>query len=193
MLSTRVNIPTQADDICLISNNVFSLQCLLSICESYSRKWRFTFSSSKSKIVVFTPKKQSCTSCELTLYQLKLPIVESITHVGILLNNRNNNIERTERACSKLKCGVMSLIRSGAHPCALNPLTAAKIIKCKVYPSALYGCELWQLKQNEIYMLEKAQNFTVKSIQGFNLRTRTDMCTSLIGWFSIEVYISHLM
>ena len=50
--------------------------------------------------------------------------------------------------------------------------------------------DMWQLKQSEIYMLEKAQNFIVKSIQGFHFRTRTDMCTSLIGWFSIEAYIS---
>lgn len=190
VLASRVNIPTQADDICLISNNVHSLQHLISTCESYSRKWRFIFSSTKSKIVVFTPKKKLHFSCDLFLYGMKLPIVDSIVHVGVLLNGRNNNVERTERTCVKLKCGVMSLIRSGAHPCALNPLTIAKIVKCKVYPSALYGCELWQLKQSEIYMLEKAQNFIVKSMQGFNFRTRTDMCTSLIGWFSIEAYIS---
>ncbi|PJE77674.1 hypothetical protein CI610_03399 [invertebrate metagenome] len=188
--SSRVNIPTQADDICVITNNVESLQHLLSMCDNYSRKWRFTFSASKSKIVVFTYKKKPSTCRNVSFYEKNLPIVDSINHVGVLLNNRNNNVERTERACSKLKCGVMSLIRSGAHQCALNPLTIAKIIKCKVYPSALYGCELWQLKKNEMYMLEKAQNFIVKSIQGFNVRTRTDMCTSLIGWFSIEVYIS---
>ena len=106
-----------------------------------------------------------------------------------MLNNNFNSIERTVRACNNIKSGVMCLVKSGAHPCALNPLTVCKIIKSKVYPSALYGCQLWCLQKSEYLMLERAQRFILKSIQGFHKRTRTDMCTGLLGWWSIEAYI----
>ena len=84
----------------------------------------------------------------------------------------------------------MSLMKSGAHPNALNPVTVAKIVKIKVYPSALFGCELWLLSNTEVLRLERAQNFIVKCIQGLEKRTRTDMCVSLLGWTSIESYIN---
>ncbi|PJE78122.1 hypothetical protein CI610_02944 [invertebrate metagenome] len=189
IIDKTVNIPTQADDTCLVSTNITSLNKMLTICESYSRKWRFLYSASKSKVVVFSNKRTITINCTLRLYDNILPVVSEITHVGILLNDKHNSIERTKQACTKLKSGTMALLRSGVHQCALNPLTIAKILKIKVYPSALYGCELWVLSNTELLMLERAQHFIVKSIQGFGKRTRTDMCTSLIGWLSIEAYI----
>ena len=185
----KVNIPTQADDICLVSTHINGLQRMISMCEDYSRKWRFTFSESKSKLVSFSRVKNICKSNDLILYNCILPYVEEITHVGILLNRKCNSMSRTERACSKIKAGVMSLVRSGAHPSALNPLTIAKLVKIKMYPSALYGCELWILTKAELIMLERAQHFVVKSIQGFDRKTMTDLCTSLLGWTSIKGYI----
>lgn len=185
----RVNIPTQADDICLVSTKRIDLQYMLQLCETYSKIWRFSFSSTKSNIVQFSKQRKSRTNIALNLYNCPLPVVDDITHVGVLLNNKFNSTERTLRACNKLRSGTMTLIRSGCHPSALNPLTVSKIIKAKVYPSALYGCELWSLTNTEKLMLERAQHFIVKSIQGFETRTRTDMCTSLLGWTSIEGYI----
>jgi len=72
-------------------------------------------------------------------------------------------------------------LRTGTHPKALNPITSAKISKQTVCASSLYGCELWNLSQKEIYMLERDQNFIVKSVQGFDLKPRTDMANRLLG------------
>ncbi|PJE77715.1 hypothetical protein CI610_03356 [invertebrate metagenome] len=189
VIDTKVNIPTQADDICLISNTSVGLQDMVTICESYSCKWRFSFSVDKSKIVVFTKGRKQVLVKDVYLYGKVLPVVENITHVGVVLNFKLCSSDRTESACKKMKSGTMALVRSGAHPRTLNPLTVSKMIKTKVFPSALYGCELWQLSRTELIKLERAQNFIVKSIQGLNIRTRTDMAISLIGWTTIEGYI----
>ena len=58
IVDLRINIPTQADDICLISTQRNSLQYMLKICELYSKKWRFTFSAVKSKIMCFSRKRK---------------------------------------------------------------------------------------------------------------------------------------
>jgi len=75
----------------------------------------------------------------------------------------------------------MSLKRSGVHSNALNPEIASKLIKYVVYASELYGCDLLSLTKTDIIMLERAQHFIMKFIQGFEDRTRTDMCTALFG------------
>jgi hypothetical protein len=45
------------------------------------------------------------------------------------------------------------------------------------------------LSKTELLLLERAQRYIAKSIQGLERRTRTDMCNGLLGWTSIEGYI----
>ena len=60
------------------------------------------------------------------------------------------------------------------------------------YSKALYGCELWNnLNQTELLSLEREHRCICKTLQGlpFN-RTRSDKCSSLLGWYFIETYIN---
>lgn len=191
ILDIHVNVPTQADDICLVSNKVNELQKMVHMCEQYSINWRFQFSASKSNIVSFRSNHTSklLNNKNLTLFDSVIPITEEITHVGIVLNAHNNSIERTVKACKVLKSVTMSLIKSGVHPAALNPITSSKIIKQVGFTKALYGCELWLLTGTELIMLERANRFVAKSIQGFDQRVRSDMCIGTLGWTTIEAYI----
>lgn len=141
----------------------------------------FHFQLIRVKLLFLQKKKPENSFYEdICLYSKRLPLVESITHVGVVLNFKFCSLERTGIACKKLKSGTMALIRSGAHPKTLNPLTVAKVIKCKVFSSALYECKLWHLSKTELIKLEITQQFIAKSIQGLNMRTRTDMVNSLI-------------
>ena len=114
----------------------------------------------------------------------RLQGVLEITHVGIVYKNTCSSKVRIENAC-KSKMGVMAHLRSGVHPAALNPMTSAKIIKQTLFASELYGCEFWFLNTEKSLMLERAQHFIAKHIQGFDILTRFDMATSLLGWTSI--------
>ena len=49
-------------------------------------------------------------------------------------------------------------------------------------PCALYGSELWNgMSQNDISTVNRLQHFIVQTIQSFHIRTRSDMCESMLG------------
>lgn len=110
IVDLRTNIPTPADDICLISTKYTDLQHMLNICEEYSNKWRFTFSSVKSKLVTFSYDRRRKGSKNMYLYNCPLPNIDDIVHVGLMLNSSFNSMKRTLRACNKLRSGTMSII-----------------------------------------------------------------------------------
>ena len=52
---------TFADDIALLADNKANLQRLVKITENYARRWRFSFNTKKSKVVVFIGKEPNQT------------------------------------------------------------------------------------------------------------------------------------
>ena len=180
--------PVQADDISIIATNRESAQEMVAICERYSKAWSFSFSPGKSKLLQFG--KHSIGQ-NVILYNEPITQVSSAKHVGIVLDTSLKTMERTLNACRSLRGTVMSMLRTGVHPAVLNPLVCAKIIRQVCYPKALYGCELWgELSKTEMLMLERTHRYICKTIQGLPKLTRSDMCLSLIGWYTINAFIS---
>ena len=69
----------------------------------------------------------------------------------------------------------------------LNPLTCIKLYRSVVLSKAHYGCESWSnLSDSSTTQLERAHRFCIKFIQGFGIRTRTDIAIGLLGVLSIE-------
>ena len=49
-------------------------------------------------------------------------------------------------------------------------------------PIVLYGCELWNgMNKCETDIINRLQHFIVKKILGLPIRTRSDMCESMLG------------
>ncbi|CAG2214579.1 unnamed protein product [Mytilus edulis] len=190
LLDISVSSSVQADDIALLSTTEKGMQQLINICQTYSEKWAFKFSPTKSNVLRYSKKNKNVTS-NLTLYNDIIPLVTSAKHVGILLNCKFRSMDQTLNACRVLRSTALSVLNSGIHPSILNPLTCSKIILQICYSKALYGCELWNnLTQTELTMLERSHRFVCKIIQGLPKRTRSDKCTSLLGWFSVESIIN---
>ena len=79
---------------------------------------------------------------------------------------------------SLAKCGRIS---------ELNPITCRNIYYSFVLPKALYGCEcLCNLTSGNILLLERAHRFCIMYMQGFSIRTRTDIALGLLGVYSPE-------
>ncbi|XP_063431682.1 uncharacterized protein LOC134714370 [Mytilus trossulus] len=190
LLDISVSSSVQADDIALLSTTEKGMQHLINMCQTYSEKWAFKFSPTKSNVLHYSKKNKNVSS-NLTLYNDIIPLVTSAKHVGILLNCKFRSMDQTLNACRVLRSTALSVLNSGIHPSILNPLTCSKIILQICYSKALYGCELWNnLTQTEITMLERSHRFVCKIIQGLPKRTRSDKCTSLLGWFSVESIIN---
>ena len=63
-------------------------------------------------------------------------------------------------------------------------------------PTVLYGCEVWNnLSHTESLELDRFQRQVAKRIQGFPIRTRTDICESMLGLYPIscEVIIRKML
>ena len=117
-------------------------------------------------------------------------IITSTKHVGIILDSNFKTVEQTLNACRMLRSVTLSIMNSGIHPSILNPVTCSIIVAQLSYTKALYGCELWnELTRTGILMLERAHRFICRVLQGLPPRTRSDKCTSLLGWLTIESYI----
>ncbi|CAG2245958.1 unnamed protein product [Mytilus edulis] len=185
----RVACSVQADDIALMSPTTKGMQTLINICQLFSERWAFKFSPSKSHVLLYG-KCQSNTIDRLFLYGSEIPIVKSTKHVGILLESSFNSMEQTINACHMLRATTISIMNSGVHPAILNTSTCLKIVNQLAYTRALYGCELWNnLTKSELLLLERAHRFVCKAVQGLPKRSRSDKCTSLLGWLCIECYI----
>ena len=184
IVDINAGCPVQADDIALITCNEFLMQEMINICAKYSHKWKFNFSQSKSQVMTFSKRSLEP---KLTLNNGTLPVCTSTKHVGITLNNRFDSLERTLSACRTIRSLCMTIIRQGVHPSVLNPITCGNIIIQLCYAKALYGCELWNnLSSKEVLLLERAHRYVCKYVQGLPKRTRTDFCTSILGWTSME-------
>ena len=198
ILDIHISCPTQADDIALISPSPRNIQDMLLICQNYSSKWRFTFSSQKSQVINFGKKHDPL----FFLYDKQLPNTTSVKHVGISLQKDLDHWDRTVEACKTMKSTSMALLHSGCHPCGLSPITSIKLVKVLCLSKSLYGCELWNsLSRNEVLALERSYRFAIKNLQGLPKRTRTDICLGLIGTTSVEAiidirklyYLGHLL
>ncbi|CAG2187282.1 unnamed protein product [Mytilus edulis] len=117
-------------------------------------------------------------------------LMNSMKAFGILLESSFNSMEQTMNACHMLRATTISIMNSGVHPAILNTSTCLKIVNQLAYTRALYGCELWNnLTKSELLLLERAHRFVCKAVQGLPKRSRSDKCTSLLGWLCIECYI----
>ncbi|CAG2226579.1 unnamed protein product [Mytilus edulis] len=189
LYDVRVACSVQADDIALdVSYNPRNANPN-NICQLFSERWAFKFSSSKSHVLLYG-KCQRNTIDRFFLYGSEIPIVKSTKHVGILLESSFNSMEQTINACHMLRATTISIMNSGVHPAILNTSTCLKIVNQLAYTRALYGCELWNnLTKSELLLLERAHRFVCKAVQGLPKRSRSDKCTSLLGWLCIECYI----
>ena len=187
MVDLNVGCPVQADDIALISSNVPFMQSLIDICVQYSKRWKFKFSPVKSQVMKFMKHTMLI---NLRLDNNIIPECKTLKHVGIIIENGFNSTERTITACRLIRSLNMSIIKQGIHPSVMNPIVCSKIILQLCYTKALYGCELWNnLANNEILLLERVHRYVCKYVQGLPKLTRTDKCTTLLVWTSIECYI----
>ena len=77
--------PTLADDLCLVSPNMRSLQEQVLISEQYASRWRYEFNQSKCKLFVLGDKRN--TTYTIQFGNTNIQSVPLVTHVGIDLHS----------------------------------------------------------------------------------------------------------
>ena len=180
---------TLADDTALMSLSPKGLQAMMDRAHQYGRKWRLRFSSTKSKVVVFGETNYQHKRNKLlrswSMGDSATEEVDSYNHVGIMLYACSQS-DRTKRVVNKGKGLLASLAGVGVKFDGLNPIYSARVWDRMCVPSVLYGCEVWyDLKPSEMLALERLQRYAGRLIQGFHLRTHTEIVIAFLGWISV--------
>lgn len=182
-------VPSLADDIACVSTSPAKLQSMLNVCYEYSRNWRFRFNANKSCILQFTQNARSRDiEFNWKIGNDVVPRNECYTHLGIELNSKFKPSERISNCCRKGKNAYFSL--KGVNSKLTNPVVMIKLYKTVILPSVLYGCEMWgSMRKVDIVTLSRFQHFVIKNILNLPITTRSDMCQSLMGIYTIDAYI----
>jgi hypothetical protein len=186
-----VSTPTFADDTLLLSSTLRNLQHMLNNIYQYGRKWRVTFSSTKSLCMTFGESryknKDNITKRQFYLGQTPLQEVDKCIYLGTHLSAYNSTTEMIKDRCKKGYSYLGSLTSLGFNSSGLSPSTSASLWNRLCIPSILFACETWiSLPRIQYQMLEKVQRSVAKHIQGLNWRTHNEIAIGLLGWNTIE-------
>jgi len=187
--NVNVSSLTLADDTVLLSLTASGLQNMMNRAYQYSKQWRIRFSNSKSKCLVFGETSHGHRINKKTRNWLmgdtRVEEVDSYTHVGIVLRACADP-DRMNLVSNRGKGLLASLADVGVRIDGLNPMYSSKLWENMCIPSILYGCEVWyNLTGKDILKLERLQRFAGRLMQGFHLRTHSEIVISLLGWFTI--------
>jgi exonuclease III len=189
-----VGSPSYADDLMLMSGTKQGLDKMMCCAWDYSRKWRFTFSPSKSKCMVFgESKRENSKNMHRRTFMLgehPLQEVNHYSHLGVTLCSYDSSNQRTTEACAKGNRQLASLHSGGARPNGLYPYVCSFLWNRVCLPSMLHGCELWtNMCQHEIDELEQTQSRNLRRVQNLPPRTHSVITRGLLGQITIAAYV----
>jgi hypothetical protein len=133
--------------------------------------------------------------CKLTrewyLNCVKITENSSWEHVEISLSGNFSSTERTKAAANKGKAYVGALIHAKVRPAGLNPTIGVNVWRSYGLPAMLYGSEVWwNLTQTEEEILNRANAFAAKRIQGLCITTSSSHgALGAIGMWQTTAYI----
>ena len=139
-----------ADDITLVSPTVSGLQRMLNICGSYAESHSLVFNYQKSKVMVFSKKRQRYVNYpSFVLNGNLLSCTQSIVHLGVVLNNvGRDDIAADDRIRRFFGAVNTSVARLGGK--CFSELAWTTIMDAALFPVLTYGSQLWDLSRSTI-------------------------------------------
>ena len=167
----------QADDTVLISNDLVKLKFLLQLTVAYCKKNHVQLSSSKTKLMMYTPSQLSGdkeyleNSVPITIDGIQIPFTEVAEHVGVVRSIHGNLPHILNRISSHQKA-VHSVLPAGlARAHRGNPAASLRVEKLYGAPVLLSGTASLLLKQVEIAILDSHYKKTLLNLQKLHDKT----------------------
>ena len=160
---------------------------MFNIAYEYSKKWRFKFNSSKSKVMIFGKERNP--EMDIRLGDSVIEIVTSSPHMGVVLTDSRKELSSAVDAniqLAKKDLGAILSIGSRSEPALIE-------IKSNLYWSVCmsrlsYGSEIAGYSEQNIAELEKFHGHAAKVIQGLPNQTVNAACLAPLGWMSFQGY-----
>ena len=161
--NTKVHLSLFADDIAIwietkdINNGISVLQQSLQELENWSKKLGFRFSASKTKAMVFSPKKTE-NQINLKINNQDIEYVNHFKFLGLIFDNRftwNDHVNYIEAYCNK-RINLLKFV-SGTKWGA-NRISLYKLYTALILSKIDYGCEFYySTSQQNRYKLDRIQ------------------------------------
>jgi hypothetical protein len=172
-----------ADDLLLLLPNRTAGVLMLRKCEEWATKYGITFSTdpnptkSKTKVMVVKGnQKLSTKPANLELYDIKLPFVSHLTHLGNELHEDGNMNLDTKMKRSQYIQKSMEIADNFNFA---YPREKLKVIKKEA--GQLYGCTTWDLSGEEFRKTKNCWRTTVKDIYNVPRQTKRYIVDHLLS------------
>ena len=182
--------PTVADDVLLLSNRTFQMQCMLDICKLYSGDHEYDLHPTKSLLVKMIEMSCGNTVHEdkptCTLGQEPMKEASSFEHLGLewSAGKRYPNVDARVSSARRLS---YLLFGSGLHGRnGLDPGASFKVITSYVSGSLLHGLNATVLPAKEFAKADSYYKTLLRRIQSLPTSTATSAIYRLLGAIPLE-------
>ena len=167
------NVFAYADDIVILSPTVSGLKSLIQIINKYSLDYSVDFNAEKSFIIVYS-KFDNIPDINIKMNNSKIEVVKEVKHLGFYVNN-NRNMYDFDNIIHDMKT-KSNVLRSNFSILDFK----SKVRLFKSHCLHLYGCEMWNIEDNNINSLVKAWRRCIKCLLNLDMRTRSKLLPSII-------------
>ena len=190
---TSVGAPTCADDTTLISSTLTGVNIMLAIAEKDASQQRYSFSTTKSRIMIANPNP--ATKEQLCLFQPTLcnepiePTTEE-KHLGILRVPDNKCKATILSRIKTARRALFALTSAGVYGFnGLNPVASKEIIDVAILPMLTHSLDAMTPSDADIQLLESSYRTMLREIQHLPLNTAIPAIYLLLGALPLEGHL----
>ena len=178
----KYGCPTLVDDMIMISTTPNDLQKQFDICNIYANIFHYEYNTSKCAVMIIGPNRYQNFNYKRTLGNAILCRVDKQEHLGLTISENMSCHQTVQKVIKKGKMKLFAISSLADTDININPKTAESLYKHIVMPIILYGCEKWtNIQQEDINSLHQLKHLATKVFLKLPLRTRSDMCESILG------------
>ena len=166
-----------ADDEVVLSDNPYSLQCLLNLAQKFCNDNCMKLVSSKTHLLLFAPKNWNDVKCwklsnPVQLDHCFLPFSSQAEHVGVVRSSNGSNLPAiTSRISAHTKSIFRLLECGGARSHRGNPAASLAVERLYSAPTLYSGLAVLVLSKSELKVLTQHQKVVLQQLQKLYSRT----------------------
>ena len=185
----------QADDVLLMSNDLYSLQLLVRLTEEYCLKYRVQLEPKKTKLLGYSSKSsellmkiKSMTST-ITINNVKVGFSKEAEHVGVVRSTDGNMPSILQRVAQHKK-SLGSVLGAGlARGHRGSPAAALRVHLLHCAPVLFSGLASLVLSRAEIKIIDKHYQYTLQNLQKLHMKTPRSIIFFLAGMLPGEAML----
>ncbi|MCG8046395.1 MAG: reverse transcriptase domain-containing protein, partial [Candidatus Thiodiazotropha endolucinida] len=189
-----IQAPTCADDLTVLSNNPYDLQLLFNVCKDFSNMEGYVLHDLKSVVLKMNSIRQYPSNEEWDLDGKPMPVVNSVTHMGIRRSSANQELHAVEHNIQKARRTAYSLMGAGLHgENGLDPETSVSLLNTYVFPIMLYGLEVIVPTGKAFELLDKQYKKILKHVLSVPINVADPAIYLLSGALPVEALLHKRM